>query len=274
MRWSATLGASMGAGLVLLLVSVAAALVVAGRLLNYPARPSEWRFAFGSEHRSERQALHQAYRRRRALTRNDRQAVAALKRRVKDTKKAGRRRRRALEKERDQLLYPGRGDLVDELGPLQLYRHALLFLTDDSEDADEDEEVPLAGLHATFDSTSDETFIEVTRQDGTTRLAGFGRYRYPSGDVKAFQVLINNEALADRDFRDRQRGRAVEVEAQIKQAIADAVAGEEAARRDVEELIEAQRTNPQRTQVEQEWEEQCRAWQELTGRRPIWWWRW
>ncbi|WP_031510413.1 hypothetical protein [Streptomyces megasporus] len=264
-----------------LLLPVCGVLWAVRRLLLYPAPWGEWRYAFGAEHREARQALHDARRRKRTVEGEHRRKVAMAERRLADIGRSGAEGVRALEREKKELAKkPERGEQVGELGPLRLHRHVLLFLreTPEGEEAPEPEavdgEMPLAGLAVRTESTSENTFIHLTRPDGTRRTAAYPRTRHREAAVRHFADLVRDKALADEAFHVARRKRAAEIDARIKQLKADTAAREEAARREIDELVEARRTDTRRAEADDAWQTECAVWQALTGRRPRWWWRW
>ncbi|WP_154686008.1 hypothetical protein [Streptomyces himastatinicus] len=263
--------------LLLLLLAFSVLVVVRQRLL-YPARLDEWRYSFGTEHRDARQALHVARLTKRTVEGEDRQQVSVAERRVADMVRSGKERLSGLEREREELLRPGPGERVDRLGLLRLHRHALLVLEGAREQetlpAGVDEELPLAGLKVKPQFAPENSFIHLTRPDGTKRTVAFPRSVYQESAVQDFANRIHNTAVADGALRSTRQNRAAEIASQIKRVKADIAAKEKTGRREVAELVEAQRTDARRTRATADWEAECDDWQHLTGCRPKWWWRW
>jgi hypothetical protein len=262
----------------LLLLPACGALWALRQFLLYPARPGEWRYTFAAGHRGDRESLHGARLRKRTVEGEHRRRVSAAERSVAETVRRGRQRVRELERQRELLLRPGRGEHVAGLGLLRLHRHTLLFLKETPQRAGTrpavDEELDLAGLDVETQFAPENSFIHLTRPDGSRRTAPYPRADYPETAVQDFANRIHNQALADEDFRAGQQARAAGITTEIEEAEADTAAKETTARRRITELLEAHRTDLRRLQADADWETECHAWHKLTGHRPWWWWRW
>lgn len=237
----------------LVVLLVLAGCFLAGRwLVGYPSVPSRWRYTLGpgAEQRAARQALSAARSQRAAARRDADRRVSDARRRVAEIVQPLQLRVQELQSARQVLLRPGRGAAVRRelwLGELELYEHALVFTKKDTrEDTRQeqsqgegaartavDEELPLGGLTATFDSTRSHAFIRITRQDHSRRSAVFSLGTYDEVAVDALAEAIHNQAVKDTEFRADRQVRADAIAAEVKRVEAERAEAEERGRTEV-----------------------------------------
>ncbi|MEV0205028.1 hypothetical protein AB0H97_07475 [Streptomyces sp. NPDC050788] len=229
--------------LVVLLV-LAGCFLIGRWLVGYPSVPSRWRYTFGPgpEQRAARQALSAARSQRASARRDADRRVRDARRRVAEIVQPLQLRVRELQSARQELLRPGRGAAVRRelwLGELELYEHALVFTKKEPAQGEGaggtavDEELPLGGLTATFDSTRSHAFIRITRQDHSRRSAVFALGRYDEVAVDALAEAIHNQAVKDTEFRSDRQVRADAVAAEVKRVEAERAEAEERGRTEV-----------------------------------------
>jgi hypothetical protein len=144
-----------------------------------------------------------------------------------------------------------------------------------AEEEFEPEELDLAGLQVTFQPAGEDSYILVTLQNGTIcEPAVFPGHLHDHGDVIGFYVRIKNAISVDEEFRDHLRSQVTEIDNQIRQAETEAAKDLKTARDDLAELIKEQKTDLQWIQADTLWETERQTWQDRTGLRPVWWWRW
>ncbi|MFD8692710.1 hypothetical protein [Streptomyces sp. NPDC059651] len=251
-----------------LLFVVLAAL--AGAAWYWSRYPGRWVFAFRAAYTDERSALRSRRHDLRTLTKEARQAERTAKQKANRAQAQYRQDVRALEKEIDGLLRPGRGRLVKgPVGNITVYEHVVEMTGQDPA------VIPLAGLKAVF--RSDPTYmIDLTEPSGRTHRAKYPRHRDPddesapfftSEQLSDFTLDILNAAADEHDFLARQSVRLPQVREELEAAQANTAARDEALE-NLRRVCAWQKANPRRKTVLAELDAERRRWQELTGRMP------
>ncbi|MFC4494477.1 hypothetical protein ACFPA8_10065 [Streptomyces ovatisporus] len=206
------------------------------------------------------------------MERTERRAVKAAERRLAESVSSDEERARTLGEEREELRRPPLGAAVaEDFGELRLHKHYLRFLREnpDGEPTPDDPPIRLAHLTVRAElSTAENCYINVTMPDGNRRSAVYPRSLFKERDVKTFENRIHRQTLDDAGFARSRESRDAELTARIDRIRTDIDRKKQAGRREVEELVEAQRTAPERIKAEQAWQRAREDWKRGTGRLP------
>ncbi|GAB7036070.1 hypothetical protein AB0G35_24315 [Streptomyces sp. NPDC021749] len=240
---------------VLLLILIGSAIWVGWRLYSFPGG---WGFAFGAQNAGEREHLAAARRKWRDAESSSYRRVTAAKEQEHRAQTLLDARIRSAEKTLQQLRQPGRGELVEERGPMALHRHVLLIAG---------EEIPLAGLRIRFEQDRKEHHIYATRPDGTVRLTSFPHAAHEEGHVRRFAVGIENAVAEENAFRAQRKALMTQAEKELQKAQADTGA-RDAARLHVEHTTSLHQHDRRRKAARAELDAARSRWQSLTGKLP------
>ncbi|WP_327713172.1 hypothetical protein OG912_37030 [Streptomyces sp. NBC_00464] len=244
--------------------------VLAGVAWYWSRYPGKWIFAFSTAYTKERSALRSRRRDLRAVDKEAAQAERTAKQKADRAEVEYRQDVRALEREIDGLLRPGRGRLVKgPVGDITVYEH-VVEMTGQSPAV-----IPLAGLKAVF--RSDPThMIDLTEPGGRTHRAKYPRRRDPddekapfftSEQLSDFTLDILNAAADEYEFLARQNARLPQARKELEAAQANTASRDEALE-NLRTVCAWQKDNPRRETLLADLDaERCR-WQQLTGKMP------
>ncbi|MFF8590750.1 hypothetical protein ACF061_04800 [Streptomyces sp. NPDC015220] len=239
----------------MLLLVLVAVVWVAWRCRTYPGG---WRYAFDSAHADDRNDLARARRNARETEREGRQRVSRAQSAVNDAEARQRQRVRSLRSRIADARRSDAGRLLQRLGDLALYEHVLKA---------KEEEIPLDGLRADFESSPKLHYVYVTRAGGRRSKYEYAPELHEEDDVRGFALHIGNAALKEAEFRAGRQAEIHELEEEL-QRVREDTAEQDTARQRLAEVTEEHEQDERIKQARLELEEARDRWQALTGRRP------
>ncbi|CAM5608406.1 hypothetical protein [Streptomyces fumanus] len=233
--------------------------------------PGAWGHAFGRRHRDRRRALAAAREGVRAWARRVEQDESWAQRELAGAE-AGRKERLAgAERHLAALRAPGRGERLDALGELTLFRHRLVIRTSTGTRT-----IGLADLEVRFEPGRLNHSVYCTDATGRVHRAKYphsppatdpSEPRYDEDRVRDFAVTVQNAIAEERLFRDRLPEELERAEAELAKLRADTGAVDTARER-LTRLRELNRQDPRRAAARAALEEAREDWRKLTGRLP------
>ncbi|MGW2305875.1 hypothetical protein [Streptomyces sp. NPDC001809] len=185
--------------------------------------------------------------------------------------KAREDRLRRMDQQIAALNSPGRGERVEALGELVLYRHVLLV-----QSLSVTRSIDLAGMEVRFESGRKNYSVYCTDADGHVYRAKYphlpsspesDEQLFDEDQVRDFAVTIQNTVAQENIFRARLPRQLREAESKWEEAQADT--GELAAAQErLHKLRQRNGTDPQGQAAEARLAEASQDWERLTGRVP------
>ncbi|MGV9266184.1 hypothetical protein ACWDRR_16150 [Kitasatospora sp. NPDC003701] len=239
-------------------------LAVAGTALWLMLRyPGGWRYAFGAEYAEQRRDLDAARGRLRTLQHEARRERAAARSDVKAVERAHQNRVGRARAHLAGLQSPGRGTLRSSLGDsLRLYDNALEVTADGST-----VEHPLHEVSLRDEYAREAGRIYVALPSGRQQMVTVSLEETPEAEVRTFVVEVFNAAADAKVSKAERQALVPQAEAELRDAIADTAAQEQARLR-LTEVVARQKSDPRVPRARGELDAARDQWQQLTGRRP------
>ncbi|MFI0928682.1 hypothetical protein ACH4TP_32990 [Streptomyces sp. NPDC021012] len=247
------------------------------RLVLYPCRPTDFKYAFGAEYAPHRQALEVARQDVKRVREGHDKDTGDVRTRKKEVTASRDRQVSKLRAEIGRLRREENGEVVGRLGPLRLHEHALVFLTrkgtrEEQEASTEvDKSLRLARIKDIhFRPGVQYAYIEMEGSDGIRSSEDFPHDQYDESEVHRFAERIHNRLEPAKDDLARRQERIGECEAQIEQIHASADEELRKIHEDEQVLTKAQREDKELQRAREALGQQRQAWKEMTGFRPWW----
>ncbi|MET8704700.1 hypothetical protein ABZW10_38460 [Kitasatospora sp. NPDC004723] len=244
----------------ILMIVLGAGIAAVWVMLRYPGG---WRYAFSPDYTEQRQDLDAARGKLRGLERaagRERDAVWA------EVGAAERAHRDRVSQARARLAWlkdPGRGVLKSSLGDiLRLYEHALGVTVDGCT-----VEHPLHEVSVLDDYSGKDGHVYVALPNGRRQMVTVSLEETPESEVRKFVVEAFNAVADAKVSRAERLGLVPRAEAELKDALADTTAQEQARER-LSEVLSRQKSDVRIPRARHELDAAQDRWEQLTGRRP------
>ncbi|MFJ2189866.1 hypothetical protein ACIOJE_18300 [Kitasatospora sp. NPDC087861] len=239
-------------------------LVVAGAVVWLMLRyPGGWRYAFSTQYAANRRDLDAARGKLRGLQHEAGRERATARSGVEAAERAHQDRVNQARAHLAWLRAPGRGVLRSSLGEhLRLYDHALEMTVDGRT-----VECPLHEVSIRDEYSRTAGHVYVVLPTGRQQMVIVSPEETPEAEVRKFVVAVFNAAADAKVSKAERQALVPQAEAELRDAIADTAAQEQARRR-LAEVEARQKSDARIPRARQELDAARDRWQQLTGRRP------